>query len=163
MVMMKDFNIDFVERSLKDLNKYSGDYEVTALVNYSLAFIILPKEVYYEELSDKYRGKKIKDMQEFNKFNLKGYFLLDGNMRRIDIKEIYVNVFLRKLRNGIAHFNIELLGDKNDPNKQIRKIIIEDKYNAKVNFSCEMSICDFKELATFVASQYLITYKSNNL
>lgn len=138
---MIDFKIEFVERSLENLENYYGEYEVTNLINYCLSLIVLPKEVCYDEISKKYYNKKIKDVEGLN-FNIEGSFKTNGKKR--EIKEMYVNSFLRNLRNGVAHCNIKLLGDKYD------------------DFKCEIRIEDFKSLVVFIAKEYLEIYKNNN-
>ncbi len=153
---MIDFKIDFVERSLENLEKYRGEYEVTNLINYCLSLIVLPKEVCYDEISKKYYNKKIKDVDGLN-FSFRGSFKSKGN--EIEIKDMYVNSFLRNLRNGVAHCNITLLGDKYDCGKKISSIKIGDKND---DFKCEIEIEDFKSLVVFIAKEYLEIYKNNN-
>lgn len=64
-------------------------------------------------------------------------------------------LFLRKIRNVICHYHIEL--EKN-LYKQIDKIILRDKYEENVDFEIKMTVTQLREFALYISEEYLGKY-----
>ncbi len=120
-------NLDFVTKN----KSKSGPYEVTQLINSLLGLLVFPREKFVDSLPD----------YTFNDLKQKGWPL----PHVITYTTTYSGLrdLLRVLRNSIAHFNLELLGDQEI--EGIRLWNINDKGNN--TWSAEMSIKELEDLA----------------
>lgn len=126
----QDFPRDFVERSKSNVDNYCGEYEITNLINNCLGLIIIPKQIFADDIPE----------YEFDD-NDKSYGITRRNITRSDHGYSLYHV-LRHIRNGLAHGRIEqrVNGD------QISGLRIHDKYNdsSPENFSIEFTVQEFK-------------------
>lgn len=109
---------DFITRSIEILESYDGNYEVTLLINLCIGLIVVPKEHHMAKiegslLDDSSWGIKKEDV----KFSP-------------SIKEDYkLNYIIRRLRNGITHFNIK----SESSNGEIGSFTIRDQNPRDIN------------------------------
>lgn len=122
--------IDFIDRTLKLIEEYNGEYDVTLLINCCLGLLVLPKEKHFKSIPD----KNIPDTGPLWGLSRKS---VSVNCRHCDYA---LSNVIRKIRNGICHFNIKTLPDGSG---KIKKIEIKDRGNFKV----VLLIKEFEELA----------------
>lgn len=149
MAESKNFNIDFVRRTIDILENYNGEYSFSNLINCTLGLIILPYE-------------KRRELPTFSKniseiASIPCFAILDFN----PIKKIKKNsisyyprtfrVFLQKIRNGLAHQNICPINSEGI----LQKIQITNKYGTHIDLKVEFTEGELKEFALFVSELYL--------
>ncbi|MBR1385485.1 MAG: hypothetical protein IJ568_01500 [Bacilli bacterium] len=143
MSEMKNFKVEFVERTLKIIkdDKLKTEYEVTLLLNCLLGMITLPIETTKDEKSkqiiEDYKTNCINELKLLAKIEI--------------INEQDDNAF-RSIRNSIAHLEITPINsngvissvkfkDYNDSNKKVLSLTIE--------------VNNLKKFAIYVAEEYL--------
>lgn len=127
----KDFEVDFVKRTLKIINEYNGNYEITMLVNCSVGLIILPKE---------------SDILNNNKY-------LNVNRDLTDIRKGKCKDnedFVRHLRNAIAHCHIQQKSCRGS----ITNLIFTDR-----NIEINLKIDELKKASIIIAEAFLNSKK----
>lgn len=141
MSEMNDFNIDFVRRTLYNINHHEGiKYEVTFLLNCLCGLVNLPIEI-----------KKDDCTKEIDDFKEKCVKKLASLCSKSDFYERQYFETFSDIRNSIAHFNIKIPKD----GKKIDKIKLKAYSNNKVVFRITISVENLKEFAQFVANEYL--------
>lgn len=122
----KDFFVkEFYERTLKILNKYDGEYDVTFLINSMIGLLIVPKERYFQSkrLPDTYiDAELLKQVQATITSNT------DNSLKEI----------IRHLRNSVAHGNMTIKAEKSNvktENSKIGSILFKDRdgFNAEIS------------------------------
>jgi hypothetical protein len=100
-----DFNKDFVERTLKIMEAYNGEYKVTLLINCLTGLLILPKEKCYANIPD----DPIQDLTD------------DWGVKKEHIKQVRCECcgynlknVVRCLRNSVAHMKIKAHSEGED-------------------------------------------------
>ncbi len=116
----KDFDIDYIERTVKIIEQYeilkhqiniNERFEVTLLTNSLLALIVFPKEKFYSVIpTDRIFTDLKKEMGIPNSFISEKYKT---------IRELIID-----LRHSIAHLNFDFESDHNT--NEINKIIFRD-------------------------------------
>lgn len=118
---------DLIERTRENYYSYTGNYEVTDLINSSLGLFVFPEQKFFEKISDDFVSPELFDELKSNTENKYGE---ENNLKNI----------CNHIRNGIAHFHLEFEAKDNE----ISKIIINDKppkseiYKFKISFSIEL-------------------------
>lgn len=137
-----DFPIDFLIRSKKNLECYSGTYDVTNLINCCFGLIIIPKQLLIKSLTA-YEFTDDDITYGFSKQNIK---LNDENNYKLD------NV-LRHIRNGLSHGCIE----QKSVEKEITGIRIFDRYSesSPENFSIELTVNELKKFALKLSDNFI--------
>jgi len=98
---------EFIARTKKNLiaieclkDKGCEVYEVTQLLNSMLGLLVFPKEKLYKKIQPKNWDMMVKE----------GWPLPSGDNAKVsDLEEL-----IRKMRNAVAHINIELVNDGNE-------------------------------------------------
>ena len=137
-----NFPKDFLIRTKENLNKYSGNFEVTNLINNCLGLIIIPKQLLIDILPD-YEFNELDNKYGISKANIK-------NERNSDFK--LKNVIIH-IRNGLAHGRIE----QKSSNGEINGVRIFDCFNetSPENFSIEMTIEELKTFALKLSEDFI--------
>ena len=136
-----NFPIDFVKRTKANLSDYSGDFEVTNLINSCLGLIIIPKQ----RISDRI------PTYEFTEQNC-DFGITLKNICFEQNKNYELSNILRHIRNGLAHGRIE----QKSKNGEIAGLRIYDKNNnSGENFSIEFSVEEFKRFAISVSNKFI--------
>ena len=139
----KKIENDFVERTLKLISEYDGEFEVTLLVNCCLGLLVLPKEKHLNSIPDK-------------------EIPLEGSLWGISREHLSVDCgscgyklkdVIRRLRNGICHFKIKTIPDGS---KQIKTLEIRDRGKFKAAFD----VSQIKELAESLG-QHVISHNKS--
>ncbi len=152
--MMKNFDKDFVSRTLEILDRHYGneEYEVTLLLNCLLALVSLPIE----------RNKIKKGIQDdciIEQFRVQCINRLKQLINDKDYINTEEKFFFNNIRNAIAHLHIEV--EKGNYNNTIENVILrnaknEEKYKRReYNFQINISVKNLREFAKFVAQEYL--------
>ena len=94
-----EFLKDFVLRTKANISMCQSPYEVTQLVNSLIGLLILPKEQYYQNIQDDMINSQLLT-------TIKQKITINSPEKNYNLKQI-----VRRLRNAIAHFNIECKAD----------------------------------------------------
>lgn len=149
------YDTEFIKRTKLIIKKYQGEYEITLLLNCLLGLIILPSEYY--------RKKKLKnfdvDLNSFKELiNLlpNGYTfdptIYDSKLKKQNPDKKTLKVFLKKIRNGIAHQNIE---PKNIEGKWVGITIKDINKNNHIELDIYFDIVNFKKFVLLISNEYL--------
>ncbi len=136
MEYTRDEKIEFVERTLHIIKRYRGKYEITHLLNCCLGLLVLPKERHFERIPERL-------------LNNVPYWGLSTENVNVECSACgyQLRSVIRRIRNGICHFNIEL----NSTEGQISEIVFKDR----VPFEVTLTTSQLKELAMGVANHIL--------
>lgn len=123
---------DFAQRTKAIIEQYSGEYEVTLLVNCCLGLLVVPKEIDIDKIPD----ETIPENGEF--------WGLSRDSVTVKCSECGYKLrdVIRRIRNGICHFNITSIPDDK---RQIQFLEIKDRKD----FVAKLSV---DQLRTLVVS-----------
>lgn len=85
-----NFKYEFIERTLEDVERYVGNYEVTALLNSCVGLLIIPQQTLFDKVPNYPIGK----------YGLDTSLIKLKNGRKNSIKPV-----VRHIRNSISHGN----------------------------------------------------------
>lgn len=169
------FDISFIERTRANLEKYKGDYDFTMLINSLLGLLIIPNECIIKgEKQFKYDFLN-KNLTEFNAlkrvFNSDKFDFIDGGVVKQEqrfywisnnsgceraAKEVKLGEFIRRMRNGFAHFGYTPLKTEGSWSG----IIISNKpKNKEVNFRVYLQQSELAETVKLIADLYVKNLK----
>lgn len=139
------YEIEFITRTKEILNKYNkrkGGYKLTLLLNCLVSLIILPSE------RSGFDKPPLWDImtKHIDFFNTKIHPVWS------DGKEHTLGEFVKKLRNGIAHQNINPI---NKNNQFVGVKIWNINYKKAIDFEVEFNRHTLHEFANLIADQYL--------
>ncbi len=149
MVEIRRFEIQFVERKKEILLHYDGEYPFSNLLNCSLGLLILP----YENISStNIWQKELNEIDSLPKFELIKFNPIQ-KVKKNNI--IYfpktLEIFLRKLRNGLAHQNIVPINSEGN----FTSIKIFNIYGNEIDFDVIFTEIQLKDFALFISNLYL--------
>lgn len=121
---------DFAQRTKHLIESYKGEYEVTLLVNCCLGLLVVPKEKHFNKIPDEEIPIKT------------GIWGLNRESITVKCDQCGYSLrhVIRRIRNGICHFNIKSIPDEH---KNITSLEICDGKD----FSVTLSIAQLQELA----------------
>lgn len=131
---------DFVTRTLELLKNYTGDFEVTLLINCCLGLIVLPKEKHYNSIPET-EIPLAGSLWGLSQQNV----TVDCASCGYSLKEV-----LRRIRNGICHFKIKTIPDGSG---NITTLEIKDRGKFKAVLSCD----ELRQLADSLSKHILKT------
>jgi len=147
---MKNFNVDFVERSLNNLAQYKGDYEISNLLCCLLAFIVIPKERYCGQLSEK-------RITEHADWGILPQHILFGTCRKcnqsLQPEKLTLKDFVKHMRDSIAHGGMETFVENNSTD--ITHVQFINKINNAELFKAVIPVNNLKTLAQKLSEWYL--------
>jgi hypothetical protein len=147
-----DYEREFVERTQAILQNYGGEYQLTNAINCMLGLIILPNEMLKRSQSPKW-GLPIAEIQELNFLRIRQFKPIRG--KRNGVTEYFpktLKVFLKKVRNGLAHQNIKPI----NMNGFFTGIEIKNYHRNIVDLEVEFSRQELEQFALFIAGEYLV-------
>jgi hypothetical protein len=154
---MNNFDIDFVRNTKEVLVEYGGKYDVSNLLNCTLGLIILPYER-VKATNQPFWETKIDRFKDLPPFELRCFKPIKGRNRKTRTLEYYpetLEFLLKKIRNGLAHQNIEPVAES----KIFKGVIIRNYYGEAphrvMDLEVEFSKEQLKGFALFIAEQYL--------
>lgn len=145
---IKNYNKEFTERTKKLLDEYydkieqEKGYEFTFLMNCLLGLVVVIKENYddSDEKFQKFLDKKLNEIEELK-------YIFPKEKKNLSLSE-----FLRLLRNGIAHQNVEPTNERGIWERvNFYNISGKGKRNFEVVFTQE----ELRKFALFLANKYL--------
>lgn len=139
MTCYENFNIDFITRTLKILEDYTGEYDVTSLINCAVGLIIIPKEQHFNCL----RSINIQTLEEI-------YGITKPNIRYSNDDSL--SNIVRHMRNSIAHGKITQEKVKDNKIKSLR---FRDEYKGSPTFEAIFTIEEFKAFSIAVAKEVI--------
>ncbi|WP_457592393.1 HEPN family nuclease [Hydrogenimonas sp.] len=131
---------DFVERTLKLIREYTGEFEVTLLINCCLGLLVLPKEKHLNSIPDEEIPLE-RSLWGISRERLS----VDCGSCGYSLKDV-----IRRIRNGICHFKIKTIPDGSE---EISTLEIRDRGNFKVEFN----VSQMRELAESLG-QHVISH-----
>lgn len=141
---------DFAQRTKKNLKvieklKQNGEevYETTQLVNSCLGLLVFPQQRFIDRIPETPLEKLADEGWPIP--HVTGQFRQDANLKDL----------IRYLRNAIAHFNIEFIGDANNQIKFLH--VWNTNHNVKT-WEAVLSVDDLRKIADKF-SEMLICYK----
>lgn len=150
------FDVEFILRTQKLIQEYRGTYNITLLLNCLLGLIILPTE-FYSRKSRTFFTKQLTDYKEIEEL----IKIISFNPTKRDKKgkgfkpdEKTLNILIKKIRNGIAHQQIECVDKKG---KWVSVTIRDfNKFNNN-NLELELTwtIKQLKEFSIFISGKYI--------
>ncbi|MBI4963386.1 MAG: hypothetical protein HY913_08915 [Desulfomonile tiedjei] len=130
---------DFAKRTLGNMRvidelKEQGRevYEVTQLVNSTLGLLVFPQQEYVKRIPNTPLDQLTRDGWPVPKVG-KGFDQVQD-----------LNQLIRYLRNAIAHFNIEFIGDGQD---QLHLLRVWNVWRGKKTWEAELSVTDLRGIA----------------
>ncbi len=159
------FDIDFVERTRNILLDYADQYDMSIVINCTLGLIILPYEKTKNKPSSLWLTEidKISNLPSFELKIFEPIKSIDsqtGEIIRYPRKTL--KVLLQKMRNGLAHQDIE---PKNKDGK-FSGVIIRNYFDDKrVHKDLEIHFDKnaLREFALFIADEYLKKFNKSGL
>ncbi len=143
------FDKEFVKRTIDILNSYKGKFEFSNLLNCTLGLIILP---YAKMGSSSYWNTEIVNLEDIPSFTIKLFEPIKKMKRgRITSYPKTIGVLLRKIRNGLAHQNIEPINENN----KFVGIKIFNKYFDKLDLDIEFTREELYNFAIYISNKYL--------
>jgi HEPN pEK499 p136 len=138
----QDFPIDFLRRTMKNVESYQGKYETTNLINNCLGLIVIPNNHLIDTLPD-----YTFDTDD-NRFGI-----TKGNIQYESKQNYKLDNIVRHVRNGLSHGLIEQRSD----NGEIVGLKIFDRHDKRspINFRLELSTNELKLLAFSLAKVFL--------
>ena len=141
MAEMKNFNREFVERTIEILNNYysNTEYEITLLLNFLLAMVTLPIELQKNNTNKNAKKFKIDCVTKLKE--------LSTIKQNCNDDTIFENI-----RNAIAHLNINI----ENSNNKVEKIILKNLANKNFG-TCTLKISispnNLKKFMEYVANE----------
>lgn len=137
-----NFPKDFLIRTRENLDKYSGDFEVTNLINNCLGLIIIPKQFFENNLPD----------YVFND-SVDKYGISKTNIKHEKNNNYMLNNVIRHIRNGLAHGRIE---QKSSSGEICGVRIFDcDQGTSCENFSIELTVEELKTFALKLSDDFV--------
>ena len=135
----QDFEKDFMKRTLKIVNQYSGSFEATLLMNCLLGLVVIPKERLLSYIPD----DSIDQMQEWGIFQTS--IISVGDVSKENPEPHTVRGIVINLRHSLAHSNFDPYTRLNNEsgNEEVAGFIFNDSSRFKAKIS-------LKEIADFV-------------
>ncbi len=154
---IQKFEIQFVERTRELLLRYQGPYDMSNLLNCTLGLIILPYETmrgrpllpfWDEELN------KVPNLPPFTLTTFEPIREIDKKSKKIKYYRKTLKVLLQKIRNGLAHQEIEPV----NRHGKFDGVIIRNYYGETrrhMDLQIQFSQHELQAFALFIADQYL--------
>lgn len=140
-----DFEYDFIERTLLDIERYQGEFGVTMLLNSCVGLLVIPKENLFDKLSDE-------DVSQYG---------IDMNKIRVNDNSGFPNSFkniLRHIRNSISHGNFNQSDTSGGIIRTLRfQDFMKENGRRKKTFEMTISVEEFRKFAIGVATEVLAT------
>lgn len=152
---LNKFEIEFVERTRDFLKEYSGEYDMSIIINCTLGLIFMPNEKIPKANSTSFWDTEIDKIPNLPSFQLHIF----KPIKRIKKQKIVfypktLKVLLKKIRNGLAHQRIQPINE----NGKFTGVVIRNYFNqGKYDQDLEISFSqqELKDFALFVADEYL--------
>lgn len=152
------YNTEFVKRTEKLLDDYNGEFVITLLVNCLLGLIVMPNEaIKRTNRNFNFLSQDINTIPSLKPIISRDGFSFSPTKQKrgvwiADAKTL--KVFLKKIRNGIAHQRIE---PKNKGKKWTRVIIsdINERNGNNVELTCEFTVRELRQFAKYISREYL--------
>lgn len=140
----KEITKELIQRTLCNLDKYNGDYEVTQLINSMLGLLVIPKETHFRNLQDSFVSSSL--LSTIINSVESNYRTNNDILEKVNLRTI-----VRHLRNALSHGRIEILANRDtsisEP-RMIENITFTDEDTAR-EFSFTLTL-DISTLDQFV-------------
>ncbi|MBI4548731.1 MAG: hypothetical protein HY707_12165 [Ignavibacteriae bacterium] len=142
MSEFKDFPKDFLRRSIDNVRSYTGEFEVTNIINNCLGLIIIPKEHLIDGLPEYF----------FDGHDT-SYTIRRSNIKFESSSDYSLKNIVRHMRNGLAHGRIE----QRTADGKIAGLRIFDQptKDTPENFSLELTIDELIDFSIELSKYFL--------
>ncbi|MCJ7583724.1 MAG: HEPN family nuclease [Anaerolineales bacterium] len=149
------FETEFVQRTRHILRRYRGKYKLSNVINCTLGLIILPNEMLNHSQNPIWE-MPIGGIPEINNLRIRRFEPIKKKKRSGEIENFpkTLKIFLKKVRNGLAHQNIEPV----NTNRIFTGIIIRNYYGegtSDLDLEIEFNREELEGFALFIAEKYL--------
>ena len=146
-----DFNVEFIVRTKDILLKYNGDFENTNLINCTLGLLILPYEN-VKESEHEFWDRDLSAVSELQFLRIRRFEPIQGLKKGvIKCYPKSLKVFLQKVRNGIAHRQIQAMNDDG----KFAGICVYNYHGEHKDLEVEFPHDDLRKFALFIADAFL--------
>ena len=146
---------EFVERTRQILKTYKGKYKLSNAINCTLGLIVLPNEM-LDAFPNPIWDKPITDIAELAYLRIKRFEPIQRKRRNLlEYFPKTLKVLLKKIRNGLAHQNIEPV---NNVHGLFTGIIVRNYFSDAVgdlDLEIEFNRKELEQFALFIAGKYL--------
>jgi hypothetical protein len=151
-MQITDYEREFVIRTQALLQNYHGEYRLTNAINCMLGLIILPNEMLTRSQSPKW-AMPIAQIQELNFLHIRRFEPIRGKRNgSIEYFPKTLEIFLKKVRNGLAHQKIKPI----NTDGLFTGVEIKNYYGNMLDLEVEFSRQELEHFALFVAREYLV-------
>lgn len=141
------FDVELITRTKQLLNTYKGQYKNTLLMNSLLSLIVLPQQYNARQRNLSFMNQDLTNIREIDFILNSPNFHFDRRKYNNDLKNL-----MNRIRNGIAHQNIQVIGKDN----KWATIIIEDQdKSGHIGLHLELKIEELKKFAIYIADEYI--------
>ncbi len=150
------FDIEFIKRTTSVIEEYDGKFNVTLLVNCLLGLLILPHE-YYNKKNYSFLEEDIEKIPEIKNIIVPEKLTFNPTKKKngeIVPDRKSLKILLNKIRNGIAHQNIEAINQDDNWSG----VSIWNCYPLKSNnidMKIELTSRELKDFALFISNKYI--------
>lgn len=158
-VKPNEFDIEFIERTQKLIEKYDGDTEFTLLINCLLGLIIIPSE-YNNSLKLNYLDEQLANIPTiYNCLNRIGSFTFnptyfDRATNRYVSSQKTLGCLLKKVRNGLAHISSATPINNNGKWIGIKITDVNKRNNNNIELEVTLKYEEIKEIALYISTEY---------
>jgi len=151
MTEINEFETEFVRRTQNLLTDYRGEYKLSNAINCMLGLIIFPNET-LEHSHNPIWEISVAEIQELNFLRIRVFEPIRGRSK--GETEYYPNtlkIFLKKVRNGLAHQNITPV----NTDGLFTGIIIKNYHGKDLDLEVVFNRQELEQFALFIAGEYL--------
>jgi hypothetical protein len=154
MTEINEFETEFVRRTQNLLTDYRGEYKLSNAINCMLGLIIFPNET-LEHSHNPIWDIPIAEIQELNYLQIRLFEpVRRKNGDEIEFFQKTLRVLLKKVRNGLAHQNINPVNE----NGLFTGVVIKNYYGGSrrnIDLEIEFNRDELENFALFIAGKYL--------
>lgn len=151
MAGYRNFEYDFIERTLQIIENYSDGFDITLQINCCVGLLVIPKEKLFEELplSTLNNDSKLFGIRRRNIRFIKP----ERQSLRFENYDAYnIRNIVTHMRNAVAHGNIAQNSIREGNIESLRFI---DKFRAEKTFETIVTVDEFKEFCIAIAKEVL--------
>ncbi len=152
---VKEFDVDFVERTKEILGAYNGTRDMSIILNCLMGLVIFPFEK-IKATNDSFWDTELSAITDFPIFKQHKFEPIEKiKNAKVTYYPKTLRTLLRKVRNGIVHTHIEAIND----NGQFAAVGIRNYFEPKtktyLDMHLEFSQEQLRVFALFIADEYL--------
>ena len=147
---------EFVERTRHILKRYRGKYKLSNAINCTLGLIVLPNEMIRRSQNPIW-DTPINEIVELAHLRIRMFEPIQNKRRGVvSYYPKTLRIFLKKIRNGLAHQNIEPVNrSRSFIGIKVRNYFTDNAGNADLDLEIELNREELEMFGLFIAEKYL--------